>query len=473
MICNTCRHCGLCEGDGSFAADRQVSVAQEGIFPKSVLTEPDAFDRSRSFCLPTLANKSAGINDIGIAVDIGTTTVAASAWRLCDAKRIALCGEENLQSAFGKDVIARVAFASSPEGYETLHKTIIIQINHLVQKILIQHPETALKKIVIAGNTAMESFSAGVPISGLASFPFTAASRFGYSVTADQLFNTKSVIDASTEIYFAPVISAFVGGDIVCALTACSFGEPQLQKPLLLADIGTNCEMALFDPDTNMLRCTSAAAGPAFEGQTISCGMTASEGAVASVRVENDRVTYRTVGGGEPKGICGTGLVSACAAFYKAGYIDESGAMRNGSERIVVAEKKDLSVALTQKDIRNFQLAKAAVQSGLETLLSQTDDASLTAESAPAVLFLAGGFGTTIDTEDARTVGIIPPSFTGTVVGAGNASLSGATLVMLSERFREQAMQISTKAQSIDLALDTSFQERYIAALNFPPLKRT
>jgi uncharacterized 2Fe-2S/4Fe-4S cluster protein (DUF4445 family) len=431
-----------------------------------------------------LCDDTAQPSDIGIAFDIGTTTIAAVAYRLCDAQKLASCGEQNLQSTFGTDVIARISFAATDVGFQTLHQTVLIQLNKMIKQLLLEinvrflserRGNALLKKIVIAGNTAMESFAAGVSVQGLATFPFTSGSKFGFTVPAKKLFNEKSVVPPDAEIYFAPVVSAFVGGDTVCAMIATDFGEQT--QPLFLADVGTNCEMALYNPQTGSILCTSSAAGPAFEGQTISCGMAATEGAIAAVHVERTggngaqskmtptaecKVTCSVIGGGEAKGICGTGLLSACAAFLKEKVVDENGTFADGSAEIVLAENKAdaKKIVLTQKDIRNFQLAKAAVQSGLEVLMETVDTKN-------AKLFLAGGFGTALNSDDAKIVGMIPLSFKGTVVGVGNASLAGATLVLLSKEMREQTKKIASLAQTIDLAQDATFHSRYINALNF------
>src|SRR5574344_943084 len=249
MICKVCHHCGLCEGDGSVVQNKNMLVEQS-------LT----FGAGGDVAAPGDASFSP--SDIGIAFDIGTTTIAATAYTLRDAKQIFSCGEENYQIQFGSDVIARISFASTPEGYDALHKIVLIQLNHIIQRILASvEPQflaarigrASLKKIVIAGNTAMESFAAGVSVAGLATFPFTSGSKFGFTVPAKKLFNEKSVVPPDAEIYFAPVVSAFVGGDTVCAMSATGFGEQA--QPLLLADVGTNCEMALFNPQTGGILC--------------------------------------------------------------------------------------------------------------------------------------------------------------------------------------------------------------------------
>src|SRR5574344_2300544 len=192
MICKVCHHCGLCEGDGSVVQNKNMLVEQSLTFGSG----GDVAD---------LGDESFSPSDIGIAFDIGTTTIAATAYTLRDAKQIFSCGEENYQIQFGSDVIARISFASTPEGFDALHKTVIIQLNHLVQKIMRdveasfssqRKGRASLKKIVIAGNTAMESFAAGVPVNGLAMFPFSAGSTFGYGVKGSVLFNERSAVPA-------------------------------------------------------------------------------------------------------------------------------------------------------------------------------------------------------------------------------------------------------------------------------------
>ncbi|MFA6938012.1 MAG: ASKHA domain-containing protein [Treponema sp.] len=472
MICKICHHCGLCEGDGSlqdnsnFYVEKQSSLfnVEEKI---NSVQQTESFSNKLSTSTISTSTETFSPIDIGIAFDIGTTTIAAVAYNLFTAKLLAEDGEENLQTSFGTDVIARISFASDKEKYGALHQTVLIQINKIVKTFMAQiqaqflgsrQGRAELKKIVITGNTAMMSFAFGASVECLKSFPFKSESSFGISVKASALFNNKSVIPQDTEIYFPPIVSPFVGGDTVCAMISTYLFAKDKSSVLILADIGTNCELALYNPLTKKIICTSTAAGPAFEGQSISCGMTSSEGAIAEVKISDGKINCKVIGGVKAKGICGTGLLSACSELYKSNLIDTNGTFTNGKDKMELAK----GVFLTQKDIRNFQLAKGAVESGIETLIENQKCAA-----EKSTLFLAGGFGTKLNVEDAKTTGLIPNNFNGTVVSAGNASLLGASLLLFGEKYLSIAKNISSLAQNIDLAQDPDFQKKYIASLNF------
>lgn len=492
MICRTCRHCGLCEGDGTFAYDKNLSVEQN-IFSADKLSEilcvkKDALssDKAESDSVCKESEISFNQTDIGIAFDIGTTTIAAAVFSLHDNRLLFTTGEQNLQSEFGADVIARLSFASTKDGYDALHKIILIQINDIVRKILARlaaenlsnrKQMPVLKKIVIAGNTVMESLAYGEDVSSLGTFPFTVNNKFGVSVKASSLFNANSSIPSECRIFFAPVVSAFVGGDSICAVTSCI---SQSNKNILLADLGTNCEILFYDSQNDCLTCTSAAAGPAFECQTIECGMRCTEGAVVSTEYskKSDSLSgtfiVKTAGGSTAQGICGTGLVSAAAQCIKNNLITKEGAINQNADKIIIVPKNDSKsqkeIFITQKDIRNLQLAKGAVKAGMEILLENCN-----VKSAKEIsLFIAGGFGSSLNVNDLQTIRMFPENTTSEedasfaeIFSAGNASLSGASLILLSEKIKKQAIELSAKAVNIDLAQYPDFQKKFISSLNF------
>lgn len=471
MICTKCHHCGLCEGDGNFTPEKNLMVNKEGI----ILNKNIFYSLSKD---EKIAAEKYSEEEIGIAFDIGTTTIAAAAYCLKNGTLLSECGEENLQTEFGSDVIARISFSLSDEGYETLHKAVLIQINSIVKKILLQTESLflsqkihapKLKRIVITGNTVMESLVFGQKVNSLAAFPFTVENKFGISVKAENLFNSKSSIPSDCEIYFVPVISAFVGGDSICALIACM----QKEKDILIADIGTNCEMLLYKHEQKKLFCTSSSAGPAFEGQGISCGMRASEGAIASVKKTENCFEYKIIGKSNEdnsitaKGICGTGLISIIAQSLQAQIIDETGTIseeKNGdSEKIIIVKqnKNQKEISVTQKDIRNIQLAKGAVKAGLEILLENNNAKEI-------FTYIAGGFGTAMDVEDLFKIKMIPEILSKEKIkAAGNAALTGASLILLSEEKKLLANEMSSNAENIDLAQKENFQQKFISALNF------
>lgn len=450
MICSVCRHCGLCEGDGHDSRTNSTLAFGSGFMFRS-----------------PQGDHSASANEIGIAIDIGTTTICAAAYRLHNAARLFERGEPNDQHKFGSDVIARIAFSATPEGHKALHTTLINQLERMISHVLralsaqclaTRQPEPALRRLVIAGNTTMQSLCMGLSVSGLASFPFEPPSLFGCTVDAESVFGTQSAVPASCELYVPPIAGAFVGGDAVCAMTACGFFSGSTSTPLLLADVGTNCEIAAFNPVAHTLVCTSTAAGPAFEGQGISCGMGAREGAIASISISlGGQISSQVIGGRMARGLCGTGLLSAVAALYISGRLSADGAFTNGDSRVQLAP----TVWLSQNDVRAFQLAKAAVRTGLDAVQEHS-------AIKDGTLFLAGGFGTSLSTADARAVGMIPPDSAIKTVGAGNAALCGAALLLIEPHERQKCQAAIKTANVIDLAKAPTFGQQFIKNLPFP-----
>lgn len=443
MICSVCRHCGLCEG----------SESKKNI---SVLADFSGLENLKG-------DNSLPLNFVGIAFDIGTTSIAANLFTLKDGILVSSAGEENFQVEFGSDVVSRISFSSSPSGFEKLHKSILSQIEKISKKLILssqnffvenRRGRAVLKRIVISGNTAMESFVLGISAASLAQFPFSLPSKFGFSVQANELWNFES-IPPDCDFYFAPAIESFVGGDTVCAMIACGFLEKNKNK--FLADIGTNCELCVYSADSNKIFCASTSAGPAFEGYGIECGIPAQEGAIAKVEIlENKKIKSYVLGNGKAIGICGTGILSAVSEFLKSGIIDSFGSFVSEREKIILKNE----IYICQKDIRNFQLAKSAVLTGLEILSEKSGCKSGT-------LYLAGGFGSLLDIKDACAVKMIPSFLSEKTFAAGNASLCGASILLLNLGLRKSACALAENSVHVDLAQDKSFEGLYIKNLNF------
>ncbi|MBO4404121.1 MAG: DUF4445 domain-containing protein, partial [Treponema sp.] len=279
---------------------------------------------------------------------------------------------------------------------------------------------------------------------------------FGFESDASVYFSVPELKDAS--VYFPPAVSAFCGPDLVSSIiSALDFSEPSF-----IADAGTNCEMAFYDSAVKRLTCTSSAAGPAFEARGISSGMTACEGAVEDVVPDgNGNFTLSVIGGTSPKGFCGSGLLSAVSFLYEKGEID-----RNGTFVLQDKDRFDFSegVSLLQEDIRNFQLAKSAVASGLSLLYSECG------LSKKYPLFLCGGFGRRMNAAAAEKTGLVPP-FAKKVVSCGNTALRGAALFLSDDALRKKASELSGTARVLELPDIPSFSEVFIKNINFPPLK--
>lgn len=457
-------------------------------------------------------------SDLGIAVDVGTTTIAVSVWSLGKRKHLATVAEKNNQIKFGYDVIRRISFATRPpmtgssntveSGPSALHYCIITQLEKMFQKAvnlasqkLPRGLQAKVKQIVISGNTTMLSFICGTPVDRMAQAPFTPATLFDFTATWEsvrngtscpqcsildnptpetiQIFNS-SIIPGNTEVYFPPCIGAFIGADTVCAMISAGFPVPEnttsqseirpweskVKAPLLLADIGTNSELCLYLPETaekrSIIMCTSAASGPAFEAANISCGMSAIEGAIDSIQYQSGKLKCHVIGDTKAKGLCGSGLISAAAVLYRNKYIDKGGAILR--EKSKLGDGTDCieltpAVYISQQDIRNLQLAKSAVKTGLQYLLNHTKETP--------VFCIAGGFGSRLSLTEAREIGLLPSGLDKRTVQLGNASLSGASALLFSKSLRTKAQKLSKHSIQINLAAVPNFQENFLNSIDF------
>lgn len=441
MLCRTCRHCGLCEGDGISEETGLIVKSDERNIPQ---------------------DERASSRDAGIAVDIGTTTVAASCYHLKTGRFLCSAGEANLQRRWGSDVISRIQHWAEGGGSD-LTSSVRNQVSSLCTSLYEKlvpfflskrYGRLQVKKVVITGNTAMLSIFAGEDVSGLACYPFTVPSFFGNEKNAPDFLDAECLKDAS--VFLSPCASAFIGGDAVCAIiSSFTFGN----RTELLCDAGTNCEMALYNPLTKQITCTSSAAGPAFEGCRIKMGMTASDGAIARVSLDSFRKFSCTViGKGRARGICGAGLISAVSCFLNEGIIDSRGTFTESSfvknDEVTLCD----GVCLNQNDIREFQLAKSAVRTGLDFLSFGTD-------LNDSVLYLCGGFGCGIEPSEAAGTLMFPEEVKN-VVYASNAALHGAAL-LFDEDKKKRAVETARRIKTINLADEPSFEEAFIRNLNF------
>lgn len=452
-------------------------------------------------------------SEAGIAVDVGTTTIAVSVWSLSQRKCLATVAEKNSQMRYGYDVIRRISFATRPpltgssqvveSGPSALHYAVISQLERMFSLALTQASQKAgrgiqldVTRVVITGNTTMLSFICAFPVDGLAAAPFTPASRFGFTTSWDdvrhgtvsekctkldsptpqmlQVFSS-SILNPSVPVYFPPCVGAFIGADTVCAMLSAGFPSPSastassweapVKAPLLLADIGTNTEIALYIPSSEdkpaRILCTSAAAGPAFEAANISCGMSSTDGAIDRV-IYNGNLDVHVIGEGSAKGICGSGLISAGAVLFRNRYIDKAGVIQKSVSKLgdgSICIQLTPAVYLSQQDIRNMQLAKSAVFTGLKYMLERSSNLP--------VFCLAGGFGSHVDVSDACTIGLIPKELENRCVHLGNAALAGAAAMLFSKALRQKAIDIAKHSVQINLAAVPDFQQRYLDSIEF------
>lgn len=442
----------------------------------------------------------AGGHSYGIAVDIGTTTLAASLLDLNSKRECAVAAAVNHQRAYGADVISRIQCANEGQG-EILRNCIRKDLTDLTENLTAQAGirKEQVERIVIAANTTMCHLLRGLPCEGLGAAPYTPEDISLWEGTWDEW---------QAEVTILPGISAFVGGDIVAGLFAC--GMDERTEPGFFLDIGTNGEMAVGNKDGFLV--TSAAAGPVFEGGNISCGVPGIPGAVTHLTAasqQNDwattqrntsttaqqnasmpgHVIFETIGGEPPIGLCGTGIIDAVSLLMEKKLIDENGTMEEPWFTDGAAIAGD-AIRFTQADVREVQMGKSAVRSGIETLLGEyrrqgrigrSEVPSVNEQAAEAVaesgaepsrgmdVFLAGGFGYDMNASNAIRIGLFPAEFEGNVHPVGNSALEGAKKFLLSEEgtAKKRIERIVKNAEEISLAMHPKFNELYLQYMFF------
>lgn len=369
---------------------------------------------------------------IGAAVDVGTTTLAVKVLDLRTGACLSEGGLLNPQTSAAADVMGRIGAALEGRGPE-MRSAATEAIRSLIPA------ET--DSLVITGNTTMLYLLTGRDPRPLSAFPFE----------ADCLFDFEEPF-LGRPAYYPPCMHAFVGADISCSVLASGMWEKE--ESSLLCDLGTNGEMAL--KKGNRLYVTSTAAGPAFEGAGISCGCGSVEGAVDRVWLENGTLCLHTVAEKDPVGVCGSGLIDAVAAFLQLGLIDETG----------LAEE-DLrlcrGLCLTQKDVRQVQLAKAAIAAGMETLM---ETAGVRPEDI-GTLYIAGGFGSHLNVAGAVAIGLIPEALAPKAKVLGNASLTGAARMLLNRGQAARLREIAAHAEHVNLGGNPRFNDAFMEKMMF------
>jgi len=412
----------------------------------------------------------------GLAVDVGTTKIASYLVNLSTGENVAVSSMINPQVSYGEDVITRITYAVKDEK-ETweLQRKVVDGVNHLIAECCSKHEvdRRHIYEVTVVGNTAMHHLFLGIYPKYLALSPYVPAIKGSVNLKAKEL---DLDVNPNANIHFLPVVAGFVGSDCVADILATGlFKEKNLS---LLLDIGTNTEVVVGNKES-LVAC-SCASGPAFEGAHIKHGMRASSGAIESVKIEPRtlNVSFRTIGNVEPKGLCGSGIVDVIAEMLKVGIIDEKGAFihkagssrvrinENGEREFVVVqagEKGSKDIVVTQKDIRQIQLAKAAIRSGISILMHEMD---IRPEQIKRV-YIAGAFGTYINPASARVIGMIPPVPLNIVRSVGNAAGTGAKIALISGKARKTCEKISECVKYIELAAHPNFHSFFMEYLNF------
>lgn len=401
----------------------------------------------------------------GIAIDIGSTTLAASLVDLTTKQVLHTETSVNHQRRFGADVISRIQAANSGHA-DALHQSICDDLASLCAQLGRLYPilPRVYTGMVIAGNTTMEHLLMGYSCSGLGSWPFAPVSLGGETVSGKKaLGNVGMPWLTNQPLTILPGISTYVGADITAGIYHCRMLEEEGLS--LLLDLGTNGEMALGN--TEKLFVASTPAGPALEGGNLSCGTGSISGAINSVTIRHGRAYCQTIDNAPPIGVCGTGVIECVAELAEQGLIDENGKLRepyfsSGGFRLGQTEEGD-DIVLTQQDIREIQMAKSAIRAGLETLLRTCG----AAYADIAHVYLAGGFGFYLKPDRAAAMGLLPKELVDRTQAVGNTPLAGAVDALLRPEAMGAMKDIQQQAQEIVLGNTPLFQELYIHYMGF------
>lgn len=409
----------------------------------------------------------------GIAVDIGTTTLVLALIDRRTGEAIATLGSLNPQTQYGHDVLSRIQHGSTAQGLQQLRQVLVDELNRLLLAAVQQAGLAAadVTEACLSGNTTMLHLITGTDPSSLGRYPYKPGLS-GHELRAASEIGLQ--IAPTGSVYLPPIFDAFVGADITAGVLATDLHR--LEGATLFIDIGTNGEMVLAV--NGELTATSTAAGPAFEGMNITCGMRAMLGAIERVRIASDgALQICAIGNGEPKGLCGSGLLDAVGQLVSLGIVNPSGRLaRPGSlgvpaldQRLVKHQGRPAfhlsgSVILTQSDIRQVQLAKGAVRAGIDQLLTQ----SLLAPSDVRRVLIAGSFGAHLSVDSLVAIGLLPPELADRVELVGNTSRTGAEALLRDRSVRAELAEVTRRAQTLDLAHTPNFDQRFVSCLAFP-----
>jgi uncharacterized 2Fe-2S/4Fe-4S cluster protein (DUF4445 family) len=406
---------------------------------------------------------------LGLALDLGTTKIAGYLVDLNNGKTLATQGVMNPQISYGEDIISRINHAiQSPSKASDLKNLVVNSINEIAKDLCakIDAKCDEIVDAVIVGNTAIHHLLLNLPVKQLAESPFIPAVKKALDIKAR---DAGLQIAKGAFLHILPNIAGFVGADHTAALIATDAGN--IEGVVLIIDIGTNTEISLVA--NGEIVSASCASGPAFEGGHIQYGMRASAGAIEDILIIDGKVQYQTIDGAPPAGICGSGILDALAQLFSAGIIDKGGRMSdsypgvrsNGKylEFVLVDEEKrngQHAIVITQSDIRELQLAKAAIRTGIQLLLEAK---GCTEENITQVI-IAGAFGSYINVESAIAVGLLPVLPYERFKQVGNAAGIGAKMALISSGKRREAQNLAQRAHYIELSTIPAFMQTFIQA---------
>jgi uncharacterized 2Fe-2S/4Fe-4S cluster protein (DUF4445 family) len=429
---------------------------------------------------------------LGIAIDIGTTKLAAYLLDLETGNTLGSVGEMNHQIAFGEDVLSRISYANQKaDGRLVLQGRLVGSLNKMAEELaeLAGASKEQILEVVAVGNTCMHHLAAGLPVRQLGESPYVAAVSEPLSVPAERIGLS---IAPAAHIYLPPNIAGFVGADHVAMLLASETVQRaengEAGYPVIALDIGTNTEISLVvphsDPDGVRVLSCSAASGPAFEGGHIRAGMRAAPGAIERVQIDAEGIRLHTIGDQPPVGICGSGILDAVAQMLDNGILDRKGRIHPGHPRVrftlesksrgeLVLVPAELAghgsdILITREDVHEIQLAKAAIRAGIEVLLEQASLSAADLSGAPGISFIvAGAFGTYVHLPSAIRIGMFPDLPLDRFAQIGNAAGMGARQILLSGKRRRAAERIADRIEYIELANHAGFNRLFVDALFF------
>ncbi len=410
---------------------------------------------------------------LGLAVDIGTTTLAVYLFDLASGQQLSSKAGYNPQRAYGADVIARIGRvrAHGQDELNKLHQAVVEALNELIDHACeaIGASTSSIYRACVVGNPTMLHLFLGVSPVGIDHNPYAAIFLETVQIKAREI-GLHAHVEA--DLIVAPSVSSYVGADLVAGILSTELGRSGL--PELLVDVGTNGEMAIA-VEGRLISC-STAAGPAFEGAAIRQGMNALPGAIDDVSIEAGKLSCAVIGDIAARGICGTGLIGAIDELRFAGMIDPTGKLVSSHEslgsrldgegkgrRVLLSDNAE-PVYLYQHDIREFQLGKAAIRAGIDTLLSEVD---VRAQDL-GKLFIAGAFGTHLKPVRALRTGLLPAVKANRVLPIGNSAGRGAAAILVNHRLQRTAAEIASSVEYIELSKSKEFTERYIGSMRFP-----
>lgn len=409
-----------------------------------------------------------------IAFDLGTTTLAASLVELDSGRRLALLGSLNPQRQFGADVVSRLDAAVYDPAAATAMTSLIRAELARLGKAVLQQAAVGVQSVclaAVAGNPAMEHLLLGWPVEGLARPPFRPRQTVGLTIPATELG-----WEFCEQVYLFPQPGGFVGGDTVAFLFGCL--EQAAALPALYLDMGTNGEMVLDDGST--LWATSAAAGPAFEGGNLACGMAALHGAVSQVALDADRLHLTVIGDGRPCGICGSAVIHLVADLLRHGLVDRTGRLLSAAEipsnlatrmvelddgpALMLHRDAQGQVFISQKDIRQLQLAKGAVRAGMEVLLER---ARIRCDALQD-LVLTGSFGAVLDPLALKTVGIFSEEMVEKCRFVREGALTGVERALRLIEGRAAVESLGARFRVVPLSGTPLFEQKFLEQIDFP-----